>query len=330
MNVFERVIERAKTDPSRIAFPEATEEKMLQAIRQATDSGVCIPVLVGHEDEIRAAAQEAGIDISDMEIFDTLDEEKLGDVIDRYVQTNEFLSVKTMKRKSGKDPMYAALMTTALGDTDATFAGLSHSTGDVILGAQTVIGMAEGVESVSGMGIWELTEDIVEGGVLGHADAAVNPDPTAEQLADTAICAADAMQALLGVEPRVAMLSFSTTGSTEHPLADKVIRAVAIANERRPDLKIDGEFQFDSAINPAVAAKKVKRESEVAGHANFVLFPDLNAGNIGVKLVQQIAHVNAPGPFLLGFKKVVGDCSRGAPIAELVGNIAACSVRAKF
>lgn len=328
MNIFEKVIERAKEAHSRISFPEATEEKMLQAIRQATDEGICSPVLVGNADDIASAAGEFGIDISDMELFDSADEEALGNLIERYVATNEFLSTKTMRRKS-KDPMYVALMMTSLGDTDATFAGLSHSTGDVILGAQTVIGMADGVESVSSMGIWELSEDVVEGGALGHGDAAVNPDPSAEQLADTAICAADAMRQLLGVEPRVAMLSFSTDGSTEHPLTEKVVKAVAIANERRPDLKIDGEFQFDAAINPSTAAKKVKRESEVAGRANFVVFPDLNAGNIGVKLVQQLARVNAPGPFLLGFKKIVGDCSRGAPIGELVGNIAACSVRAQ-
>lgn len=331
VGVIDIVTERAQQAPARIAFPEATAEKMLLAIDQSNEKGICIPVLVGVPDEIKAAANECGVDIDGLELFDTTDEAQLDAVIERYVATNPLASVKSMKRKSTKDPFFAALMLTSLGDVDATFAGLDHTTGDVIMGGQLVVGMDDGISSVSSMGIWEIPDENAEGGMryMGFGDSAVCTNPTAEELAGNAICAAETMRSLLGIEPRVALLSFSTTGSAEHDLVDKVREAVAIANEMRPDLHIDGEFQLDAAICPDVAEKKVKRESEVAGNANVVMFPDLNAGNIGVKLVQQFAHINAPGPFLLGLKKVVGDCSRGAPVEELVGNIAVCSVRAK-
>lgn len=331
VGVIDIVTERARKAPSRIAFPEATAEKMLKAIAQSKDKGICVPVLVGNSTDILDAAKEFDVDIEGIELFDTANEAALDSLVERYVADNPLASVKSMKRKSSKDPMYAALMLTSVGDVDATFAGLDHTTGDVILAGQLVVGMEDGVSTVSSMGIWEIPDDSCEGGLryMGFGDSAVCVDPTAEELAGNAICAAETMQKLLGWEPRVALLSFSTTGSADNELVDKVRDAVAIANERRPDLHIDGEFQLDAAINPKVAEKKVKRPSEVAGQANIVMFPDLNAGNIGVKLVQQFANINAPGPFLLGMKKVVGDCSRGAPVEELVGNIAVCSVRAQ-
>lgn len=330
MSVIDIITERACKNPSRVAFPEATDEVMLQAVREATDRGVCIPVLVGDAAQIKEAADASQIKIDDMEIFDTTDEEKLEELITRYVATHPLASAKGMRRKSGRDSMYAALMLTAMDDCGAMFAGLNHTTGDIIMAGQLVVGMREGVETVSSIGIWEIPGyEGSEGNMLGHGDAAVSVNPTAEELASNAICAAETVQQLLGWEPRVALLSFSTDGSADHPMVDKVREAVRIANEKRPDLAIDGEFQLDAAISPKVAAKKVKRESKVAGRANFVLFPDINAGNIGVKLVQQFAKATAPGPFLLGLDRVVGDCSRGAPVAEIVGNIAACSVRAQ-
>lgn len=331
VGVIDIVIEKARQAPVRIAFPEACAEKMLKAVEQSNERGICIPVLVGAPTEIESAAEDYGVDITDIEIFDVTDEAAMDSLIDQYVANNPLASVKSMKRKSSKDSLYTALMLTAVGDVDATFAGLDHTTGDVILAGQLAVGMKPGISTVSSMGIWELPDESCDGGIryMGFGDSAVCTNPTAEELAGNAICAAETMRQLLGWDPRVALLSFSTTGSADHELIDKVREAVAIANEERPDLHIDGEFQLDAAINPEVAAKKVKRSSEVAGKANIVMFPDLNAGNIGVKLVQQFANVNAPGPFLLGLKKVVGDCSRGAPVEELVGNIAVCSVRAQ-
>ena len=159
-------------------------------------------------------------------------------------------------------------------------------------------------------------------------DSAVCTNPTDEQLADIAISACESVQALLDWTPRCALLSYSTLGSGQGELVDKVSRAVAIANKRRPDLAIDGEFQFDTAVSPAVAAKKVNRESKVAGQANILIWPDLNVGNVGVKILQQVGHANAYGPILQGFNDVVCDCSRSAPVSELKGNIILSAVRA--
>lgn len=331
VGVIDIVTEKAQQAPARIAFPEANAKKTLEAIGQARERNICKPILVGVPDEIGTTARECGISIEGIEVYDTTDEAAIESLVERYVATNPLASVKSMKRKAAKDPLYAALMLTSLGEADATFAGLDHTTGDVILAGQLVVGMAPDAQSVSSMGVWEIPDASCEGGIryMGFGDSAVCTDPTAEELAGNAICAAETMSQLLGCEPRVALLSFSTTGSADHDLVDKVREAVAIANEKRPDLHIDGEFQLDAAINPEVAKKKVERPSEVAGKANFVMFPDLNSGNIGVKLVQQFAGINAPGPFLLGLRKVVGDCSRGAPVEELVGNIAVCSVRAQ-
>jgi phosphate acetyltransferase len=168
-----------------------------------------------------------------------------------------------------------------------------------------------------------------EGDQIALADCGLNAEPTPEELASIAIGTCDNIRALMGWEPRVAMLSYSTDGSAESALVDKVRAAVKVAQERRPDLKIDGEFQLDSAIVPAVAEKKVRRESAVAGKANVLICPDINVGNIGVKLVQNFAHADAYGPMLQGFKKIVCDCSRSAPVSELVGNVVMSCVRSQ-
>ena len=188
----------------------------------------------------------------------------------------------------------------------------------------------EGISTISSVGIFNIPGyEGSEGALLGFGDSAVCTNPDAEQLASIAISACDTVRSLVGWEPRCALLSYSTCGSGEGPLVDKVVEAVKMANQLRPDLAIDGEFQLDSAINPKVAAKKVKRESRVAGKANIIIWPDLNVGNVGVKLVQQFAHADAYGPMLQGFAKIVCDCSRGAPVSEIVGNVAMSCVRAQ-
>jgi phosphate acetyltransferase len=286
-------------------------------------------VLVGKKSEIVKFSKEYNVSLEGMEIADSEEEEKLDLLIDKYTKANPLNSVKTMKRKS-KDSLYIALMMEALGEVDATFAGMAHTTGDVILAGQMVIGLQEGVTTVSSVGIANIPGfNGSEGELLVIGDSAVCANPSAEDLASIAISACDTVTSLLGWDPRCALVSFSTTGSAEHELIDKVVHAVQIANKIRPDYKIDGEFQLDAAISPAVAAKKVNRPSEVAGKANIIIWPDLNVGNIGVKLLQQFAHADAYGPLLQGFKKVVCDCSRSAPISELVGNIAISVVRAQ-
>ena len=324
----EKIYKKAKAAGKSVAFPEAEEQKILLAARQCADEQLCVPVLVGNETAIRTAADDFAINLQGISIVDASDEAFLASLIEAYTSANPLNSAKTMRRKS-KDPMYIALMMQAIGNVDVTFAGLTHSTGDVIMAGQMVVGLQEGVSCISSVGIFDIPEfSGSEGNLLGFGDSAVCANPDAEELASIAIAACDTVASLVDWEPRCALLSYSTCGSAGGSLVDKVVEAVRIAQERRPDLAIDGEFQFDSAIDPKVAEKKVRRESRVAGKANIVIWPDLNVGNVGVKLVQQFAHANAYGPILQGFNKIVCDCSRSAPVSEMVGNIAMSCVRA--
>lgn len=329
MDIMKSIWQRAKADPQKVAFPEATEEKILLTARECADKGICKPMLVGAVKDIEEAAAQYGISLEGIELVEAFDEEKTLALAEEYFVQYPLNSVKTMKRKA-KDSMYTALMLQALGKVDVTFAGLTHSTGDVIMAGQMVVGLQEGISTISSVGIFNIPGyEGSEGALLGFGDSAVCANPDAEQLASIAISACDTVRSLVGWEPRCALLSYSTCGSGDGLLVDKVVEAVKIANQMRPDLAIDGEFQLDSAINPKVAAKKVKRKSRVAGKANIIIWPDLNVGNVGVKLVQQFAHADAYGPMLQGFAKIVCDCSRGAPVSEIVGNVAMSCVRAQ-
>lgn len=329
MSVMESIFEKARSNPKSVAFSEIEEEKILQAAKKSLEEGICRPVLVGARSAITQAAATYSVDVTGMEIVDCEDEAVVDSIIEKYVREYPVNSQKSMKRKS-KDSLYVALMLEAIGGVDATFAGLSHTTGDVILAGQMIIGLADGVTTVSSVGIADIPGyEGSEGELLVIGDSAVCADPSAEDLASIAISACDTARDLLGWDPRCALVSFSTTGSADHPILDKIKAAREIANEKRPEYKIDGEFQLDAAIHPGVAAKKVNRESAVAGKANILIWPDLNVGNISVKLLQQFAHADAYGPVLQGFKKVVCDCSRSAPVSELVGNIAIASLRAQ-
>ena len=330
MDIMEKIYARASADVQKIAFPEATEEKILLAARECSDKGLITPVLVGVEADIRAAAEGFGISLDGIEIFDTANEAAVAEIVSAYAQINGELSEKALTRRAGRDCMYTALYMLALDKVDAMFSGMAHTTGDVIAAGMLIIGLEDGISTPSSLGIFKIPGyEGSEGDLLGFGDSAVCVNPTAEELASIAISACDTIAALTEWEPRCAMLSYSTDGSGESPLVDKVREAIAIAKQTRPDYKIDGEFQLDAAINPKVAAKKVKRDSEVAGKANIIIWPDLNVGNIGVKLVQNFAHADAYGPVLQGFKRIVCDCSRSAPVSELVGNIAMAAVRAQ-
>ena len=226
--------------------------------------------------------------------------------------------------------MYYAMMKEELGDVDCTFCGHVNTTGDVLMAAQTVIGLAEGVDVPSILALVDTPAfEGPEGSVIAFTDCGLNPEPTATELASIAISAADNVRSIMGWEPRVAFLSFSTDGSGAGTSVDRVREAIELARGRRADLAIDGEFQLDAAIRPDVAAKKVRRDSEVAGRANVLVVPNINVGNIGIKLIQNFAHADAYGPLLQGFRKVVCDCSRSAPVSELVGNVIMSCVRSQ-
>lgn len=328
MDVMEKIYDRAKSKPQRVIFPEATEDKILMAAYQASQMGFCIPTLIGTPEDIKAAAAKYGVDISGMTIIDNNDEAMKEAAFEKYrANYSDMLSLKALKRKS-KDPMYTAMVLECNGDFDVTFSGFAHTTGDVILAATTIIGLQEGIDTPSSTGLLiSPTYEGSEGNALIFGDSAVCTNPTPAERASIAISACETAIGLLGWEPRCALLSFSTDGSMEGDMVDSIRESVKIANERRPDLKIDGEFQLDAAITPKGAAKKVKRESEVAGKANIIIWPDINVGNIGVKLTQIFGNCNCPGPFLQGFKKIASDCSRSAPVEELVGNVAMCCCR---
>ena len=329
MDIMSQIYEKARDSLQKIAFPEGEEQKILEAARSAADSGLCRPVLVGNREAVMAVAANYSVDISDMDLFDTADEVFMEKVFASYESYNSEMSAKAIRRK-GKSPLYAALMMQAVGMVDVTFAGLSHTTGDVIWAGQMIVGLKEGVTTVSSIGIAEIPGyEGSEGNLLVVGDSAVCANPSAEDLAGIAVSACETAQAVLGWEPRCALVSFSTTGSAENELVDKVRNAVTMAQELAPQYKIDGEFQLDAAIVPEIAAKKVNRPSEVAGKANVIIWPDLNVGNVGVKLLQQFAKADAYGPLLQGFRKIVCDCSRSAPVSELVGNIAISAVRAQ-
>ena len=329
MSVLEKIFEKAKNNPQKVAFPEAMNEKMMQASYEAGKEGYIIPILVGNGEEIKAAAKERGYDTSVFTIVDINDEEYKNKIITAFVAREDTrLKEKALGRRM-QDPLYYAMAMQKVGEADVTFAGIDYTTGDVLLAGQMIIGLKEGISTISSIGLCDIPGyEGSEGSLLAVGDSGVCTNPNAEQLADIAISACDTVQGLLDWEPRCAMVCYSTLGSGQGELIDKVKEALRIAQEKRPDLNIDGEFQLDAAIVPAVAAKKVKRESKVAGKANILIWPDLNVGNIAVKLIQQFGHANAYGPMLQGFSSIICDCSRGAPVSEIKGNIVISAVRA--
>lgn len=329
MSVLDIIYEKAKKNPQKIAFPEGANEKIMQAAYECGKEGCIVPVLVGNEKEMKNLAIKRGYEESTFLFVDIEDEENKNALIQKYtVLPNTMLKEKALHRRMA-DPLNYALVMEAAGDADVTFAGIDYTTGDVLFGAQQIIGLKEGINNISSIGLCDIPGyEGSEGSILAITDSAVATNPDAEELANIAISACDTMRALLDWEPKCAMVSYSTLGSGQGELVEKVVEAVKIAQEKRPDLDIDGEFQLDAAIKPEVAAKKVKKESRVAGKANILVWPSLDVGNVAVKLIQTFGKANAYGPMLQGFNKVVCDCSRGAPVSEIKGNIVISAVRA--
>lgn len=329
MSVLDYIYDKAKKNPRKVAFPEAKNEKIMQAAYETGKDGYIIPVLIGNPEEMKSLILERGYDESVFRLVDMADEGYKAELVQKYLALpNCMLKEKALNRRLS-DPLNYALVMEAVGDVDVTFAGIDYTTGEVFFGAQQIIGLKEGMTGISSIGLCDIPGyEGSEGSLLAITDSAVATNPDAEELANIAISACDTMKALLDWEPRCAMISYSTLGSGQGELVDKVVRAREIANEKRPDLSIDGEFQLDAAIKPAVAEKKVKKESKVAGKANILVWPNLDVGNVAVKLIQTFGKADAYGPMLQGFNKVVCDCSRGAPVSELKGNIVISAVRA--
>ncbi len=326
----ENLRRRATERPMRVAFPEGDNDTMMRAVRELADEGLAQCVLVGDGAELERLADERGISLEGIEVVDVTDEAGNAACCERYLAHPDCKYKPKGAARRMTRPLERALIMQVLGDVDVMFAGIANATGDIILAGQTIVGLAEGVETISSCGIAKVPGwDGGEGGLIGFGDSAVCVNPTPAELASIAVASCDTVAALTGWDVRCALLSHSTDGSMDNELVDKVREARDIAQAARPDLKIDGEFQFDAAARADVAAKKVHHESEVAGRANLLIWPDINVGNIGVKIIQNLTGADAYGPMLQGFKKIVCDCSRSAPVSEIVGNVVMSCVRAQ-
>lgn len=315
MDLMKALQERAAKKCPRIIFPEASDRRIVDAAVEAARLGVARPILVGSS----AAIGALGVDLGGIPIVDpAVSAEKIGAFAERYSE-EVGLSTKSMLRRLPDPLNFAATMLRA-GEADGMVAGFTYGTEAVVMASQIFVGLSEGVQLPSSFFVmdvpaWSGGED----GLIVFADCAVAVNPTSQELASIALSTAASVRTLLGWEPRIAMISFSTKGSATHPDVDKVVEAYRVAKEAEPTLCIDGELQVDSAIVPAVSDKKIKGESVLKGRANVLIFPDLDAANAAYKLVQRLAGAAAYGPVLQGFTKPVSDLSKGATFEDIVG-----------
>jgi len=321
--VIQRFIEEVKGRSLSIVLPEGKDERVIAAARRLKDEGIAEPTVLGTRDRIETAAAAAGASLAGIHVIDPADGAELDAYAEAYARRRnlEF----NIARRVVKRPLCYAGMMVAQGDAHTMVAGIATPTSLVIQAGMLTVGLAEGINIPSSFFLMILPDFLGEKNKrFIYADCAVNIAPTATDLADIAIASEKSARKLLDDEPRVAMLSFSTKGSASHPHVAHVTQALAIVRERDGQLKIDGEFQGDAAIVPAVAAKKVKEPSPVVGQANVLIFPDLNSGNIAYKLTQYMAGAKAIGPFLQGFSKPISDLSRGASASDIVATAAIC------
>ena len=324
MELIEQLIARAKADKQRIVLPEGTEERTLKAANQILTDGVADLIILGNVDEILEKAQEWGLgNISKATLIDPATSEKREEYAQLLCELRKKKGMTIEQaRQTVLDPLYFGCMIIKSGDADGQLAGARNTTGDVLRPALQIIKTAPGITCVSGaMLLLTHAPECGDNGVLVMGDVAVTPVPDANQLAQIAVCTARTAKAVAGIEPRVAMLSFSTKGSAKHEVVDKVVEAFGIAKEMDPNLLIDGELQADAALVPSVGASKAPG-SPIAGKANVLVVPSLEVGNIGYKLVQRLGHATAVGPILQGIARPVNDLSRGCSIEDVYKMIA--------
>lgn len=324
MNLFERLTKKAQEHPQRLVLPESTEPRTLRAADDIIERKIAEVILLGKKEEIMAEAEKLGLkNISQAEFHDPDDKDFTAPYADLYAELRKKKGVTLeVAQKTVRDGLYLGCLMIKNGDADCMVAGALSPTSAVLRAAFQVLKTKPGISTVSGAFIMQLPETCPYGDekMLVFADCAVVPEPTAEELAQIAIATAKTTKDIAGLKPAVAMLSFSTYGSASHERVDKVRKATELAKEMDPTLLIDGEMQSDAAIVPEIGEKKAPG-SPVAGHANTLIFPSLEVGNIAYKLVQRIAGAGAVGPILQGLGAPVNDLSRGATVEDIINTI---------
>ena len=320
---------KARANLKRIVLPEGAEERTVKAAGIIAKEGLAKVILVGNPDEIKKQAPDIG-SVSNITIIDPASSEKLSAYADTFYELRKSKGItQEAALKAVTDPLYYACMMIKMGDADGMVAGAINTTANTLRPALQIIKTSPGISVVSSCFIMILkNEDYGHNGVMLFGDCAVNPKPDAEQLAPIAVSTAKTAAQLTGMDPKVAMLSFSTKGSAKHELVDKVAQATARVKELNPSLMVDGELQADTALVASVGQLK-SPGSPVAGHANVLIFPDLQAGNIGYKLVQRLAGAEAVGPICQGLAAPVNDLSRGCSVDDIVSVVAITAVQAQ-
>ncbi len=330
MNLLDQIKEKAKAKKKKIVLPEGTEERTLRAVPILVKEKIADPILLGDPVKVKGLADSLGVDLSGAEIINPAQAPFFKDFVQEFYEMRKDKGMTPEKAEAlMTDPLYFASMMVKTGKADGEVAGAENTTGDVLRPALQIIKTAPGISSVSGAFIMIVPDcEFGDNGIFVFADCAVTPNPTAEQMAEFAAASVSTAVNLCGIkEPKIGMLSFSTKGSASHELVDKVVKATEIAKSRFPELQVDGEFQADAAIVPKVGASKAPG-SPIAGYCNILIFPDLQAGNIGYKLVQRLAKAEAIGPILQGIAKPVNDLSRGCSVDDIVNVVAMTAVRA--